>query len=67
MPLSSTDPFRGYDPGAYFCELTSPRADSKATSDAVQARIAAIGLEALNARAAAAETELINLGITFTV
>ena len=67
MQLSPSDPFRDYDPGAYFCELTSQRADDQGTARTVRARIDAIGLEALRARAAAAETELINLGITFTV
>jgi uncharacterized circularly permuted ATP-grasp superfamily protein len=67
MQLSSADPFRDYEPGAYFCELTSDRADDQGTSAAVRARIGAIGLDALHARQSAAETELINLGITFTV
>jgi uncharacterized circularly permuted ATP-grasp superfamily protein len=67
MQLSPIDPFRDYDAGAYFCELTSARADDQGTSAAVQGRIAAIGLDALHARASAAETDLINLGITFTV
>jgi uncharacterized circularly permuted ATP-grasp superfamily protein len=67
MQLTSSDPFRDYDSGAYFCELTSKRADDQGTASAVQARIGMIGLDALHARASAAETELINLGITFTV
>ncbi len=67
MQFSPTDPFRDYAAGPYFCELTSQRTDDQGTARAVQARIAAIGLDALRARAAAAETELINLGITFTV
>jgi uncharacterized circularly permuted ATP-grasp superfamily protein len=67
MQLSSTDPFSDYLAGAYFCELTSERPDDQGTAAAVRTRIAAIGLEALRARAAAAENDLINLGITFTV
>src|SRR5580698_6396353 len=67
MQPSPTDPFRDYTPGAYFCELTSQRADDQGTAASVRAQIGAIGLDALRARAAAAETELINLGITFTV
>ncbi len=67
MQFSPDDPFHDYDQGAYFCELTSPRGDDGATAAAIRARIGAIGLDALRARAAAAETELINLGITFTV
>ena len=67
MQLSSTDPFSDYQAGAYFCELTSRRPDDQGTAAIVRARIGAIGLEALRARAAAAETELISLGVTFTV
>ncbi len=67
MQLSPDDPFRDYRSGAYFCELTSARPDGAAIAATVRARIGAIGLDALRARAAAAETELINLGITFTV
>jgi uncharacterized circularly permuted ATP-grasp superfamily protein len=67
MQLSSTDPFNDYLSGAYFCELTSQRPGDQGTAAAVRARIAKIGLEALRARAAAAENDLINLGITFTV
>jgi uncharacterized circularly permuted ATP-grasp superfamily protein len=67
MDLSLTDPFHDYDAGAYFCELTNPRPDDQGTCAAICARVAAIGLDALRARATAAETDLINLGITFTV
>ncbi len=66
MQLGPDDPFRDYRPGGYFCELTAARDDGGAAAT-VRARIAAIGLDALRARAAAAETELINLGVTFTV
>ena len=61
------DPFDSYDPGLYFCELTTARPDEGGATAAVRRRIAEIGLPALRARAAAAEHELINLGITFTV
>ena len=67
MPVTRPDLFRDYDPGPYFCELTSPRADDGGTGQAIQQRIGAIGLDALRARATAAETDLINLGVTFTV
>ena len=67
MQPRSDDPFRTYDAGAYFCELTSTRVGDGGVAADVCARIGAIGLDALRARAAAAETELINLGITFTV
>jgi uncharacterized circularly permuted ATP-grasp superfamily protein len=67
MQMPPPDPFRNYHPGGYFCELTSPRAGDGGTRQIVQERIGLIGLEALRARAAAAEHDLINLGITFTV
>jgi len=61
------DLFAGYEPGPYFCELTSERAGDGGAAAAVCTRIAAIGLDALRARATAAENDLFNLGITFTV
>ena len=64
---SGEDPFRAYQHGQYFCELTSPREGEGGAMAAIRRRIADIGLEALRARASAAEHELINLGITFTV
>ena len=67
MKLNQADPFQDYDAGRFFCELTRPRPGDDGTATALRARIAAIGLDALRARAAAAETELIDLGITFTV
>jgi uncharacterized circularly permuted ATP-grasp superfamily protein len=67
MHPTPTDLFREYDPRPYFCELTSARAADRGTGAVIRERIAAIGLDALRARAAAAETDLINLGITFTV
>jgi uncharacterized circularly permuted ATP-grasp superfamily protein len=63
----AADPFRFYDSGPYFCELTAPREGDGGAAKELRARIAAVGLDALRARAAAAETDLINLGITFTV
>ncbi len=65
--LSAADPFRDYDAGPYFCELTGARDGDGGAAAEVRARIATIGLDALRARAAAAEGELINLGVTFTV
>jgi uncharacterized circularly permuted ATP-grasp superfamily protein len=61
------DPFAEYAPGPYFCELTASRPDDAGTTAAVRERLKAIGLEALRARAAAAEGDLIDLGVTFTV
>ena len=60
------DPFAGYDSGSFFCEF-SPREGDAGSSGRLQERIRAIGLDALRARAAAAENDLLNLGITFTV
>ncbi|MCW3477331.1 circularly permuted type 2 ATP-grasp protein [Limobrevibacterium gyesilva] len=67
MQSSPADPFRDYDPGPYFCELATERTGDGGARDVVRGRIGAIGLDALRARAAAAENDLINLGITFTV
>ncbi len=67
MSLSVADPFTSYERGPYFCELTSARADDGGVPAMVMRRLADIGLDALHARAAAAENDLFNLGITFTV
>lgn len=56
-----------YAPGKYFCELTHPRLDAGPVPESLAKRLHRIGLEALRARASAAETELIDLGVTFTV
>jgi uncharacterized circularly permuted ATP-grasp superfamily protein len=56
-----------YDPGRYFCELTRSRADAGPVPARLIGRLGRIGLDALRARASAAETELIDLGVTFTV
>ena len=60
------DPFDSYDPGQFHCELMVRDGDGGAAG-LVRERIAAIGLDALRARARAAEGDLFNLGITFTV
>ncbi len=67
MTDSDFDPFASYDPGAYFCELSADRPGDPGAAAHVRRSIAAIGLEALRTRAAAAENDLINLGVTFTV
>ena len=64
--LHTPDPFASYDPGRFWCELTERGGDGGAVAK-LRSRIATIGLDALRARAQAAEHELINLGITFTV
>ena len=60
------DPFTSYDAGAYFCELTARPGDGGAI-ERIRRRVSSIGLDALRTRAAGAEHDLINLGITFTV
>ncbi|MDE1895991.1 MAG: circularly permuted type 2 ATP-grasp protein [Rhodospirillales bacterium] len=56
-----------YDPGRFFCELTTPRQGAGSVPQQLVERLQGIGLEALRARASAAETDLIDLGVTFTV
>jgi uncharacterized circularly permuted ATP-grasp superfamily protein len=60
-------PFDSYSCGPYFCELTTPREGDAGAPATVRARLDAIGLDVLRARAVAAERDLFNLGITFTV
>jgi uncharacterized circularly permuted ATP-grasp superfamily protein len=67
MQPAPADPFRDYNPGPYFCELTRARPGDGDAAETLRRRIGMIGLDALRARAVAAETELVNLGITFTV
>ena len=67
MDTHIPDPFSTYDAGPYFCELSPRAGDVDGAAAQVRARIAAIGLDALRTRALAAEDDLINLGITFTV
>ena len=52
----------GYDAGEYYCEMTRHAANRQ-----MRERLAGLSVEALKQRAAAAEAELYNLGITFTV
>jgi len=65
----SPDPFAGYDPGGFFCELTGTRTDADAASllRTVRDRMAALGVTELRRRQDDFERELYNLGITFTV
>src|SRR5271168_5030429 len=52
----------GYDPQGFYCEMLGSPA-----SAAVRDRLSGLSIDALKERAAAANTELYNLGITFTV
>ena len=66
MQPNSATPFSSYDPGAFYCELLARDGDG-GSAGLVRERISAIGLDALRQRARAAERDLFNLGITFTV
>ena len=66
MQPDHADPFASYDPGAYYCEL-QPRPGDSGAAALIRNRITEIGLDALRLRAGAAERDLFNLGITFTV
>jgi hypothetical protein len=57
----------GDDAGWFFCELTIPRPGDGGALASIVARLAALPVEGLRRRAAAAERDLFNLGITFTV
>jgi uncharacterized circularly permuted ATP-grasp superfamily protein len=57
----------GYDPGAFFCELTRTRDGDGGVAALMAARLAAMDLADLRRRAAAAEKDMFNLGVTFTV
>ncbi len=67
LPSMTTLPFDAYDRGDYFCELTSGRPSDGGVPAEIMRRLDHIGLDALQARADAAENDLMNLGITFTV
>jgi uncharacterized circularly permuted ATP-grasp superfamily protein len=67
MTTSAPDPFDLYSADPYFCELTRSRKGDGGTPALIRDRLRAIGIDALHARAAAAENDLFNLGITFTV
>ncbi len=57
----------GYQPGEFFCELTSPRPDGFTDLSALFAGLNALDEDDLRRRMALAEKELFDLGITFTV
>ena len=56
----------GYDPAGYFCEFAHSAAVSEC-GRLISTRLDELGLEELTHRARAAEAELYNQGITFTV
>jgi uncharacterized circularly permuted ATP-grasp superfamily protein len=57
----------GYDPSVYFCELLSQRDDGAAALALIAERLNGLDPDDLRRRAARAEKELFDLGITFTV
>jgi uncharacterized circularly permuted ATP-grasp superfamily protein len=52
----------GYDSQGFYCEMLQ-----NAASQVIRERLAGLSIEALKQRAASANAELYNLGITFTV
>jgi len=56
-----------YDPGGYFCEMLGRKGDGHAAVAALLRRMSSLNIDQLRQRAAAAEREMFNLGITFTV
>ena len=61
------DSWSSYDPGGFYCELLGRGAAAPPHTATIRERIAGMPLAELRARARAAERELFNLGITFTV
>lgn len=57
----------GYDRNGFFCELTSARDGNADELAAIRSRLERLEVADLRRRAADAERELFNLGITFTV
>ncbi|SNB52430.1 Uncharacterized conserved protein, circularly permuted ATPgrasp superfamily [Arboricoccus pini] len=67
MPHAATGAFKGYDPGSFFCEMCGSAEIGAPHAAAIFARFDRAGLDNLRQRAAEAEIELFNQGITFTV
>ena len=63
----SKEIFRNYDPGGHFCEMLGMPGQEVEHTRAIREHLDALGLPLLRERARAAERELFNLGITFTV
>ena len=58
---------QGYDPNGFFCETMRRGQPPHPGLDLLRARLAQFPVETLRPRAAAAENDLLDLGITFTV
>ena len=59
--------FGPYDPGSYFCEMFGRPGNLATHTGAIVERLGALPLADLRRRHSAAERELMNFGITFTV
>ena len=58
---------QGYDPAAFFCEMLRPGQPEHPTLTLLLSRLAALPIASLRQRAADAERDLMERGITFTV
>jgi uncharacterized circularly permuted ATP-grasp superfamily protein len=58
---------QGYDPGAFFCEMLRTGAPADPTLTLLLSRLAQLPIATLRQRAAEAERDLLERGITFTV
>jgi uncharacterized circularly permuted ATP-grasp superfamily protein len=58
---------QGYDPGQLFCEMLRPGQATDTGMSLLLSRLAALPIESLRRRAADAERDLLERGITFTV
>ena len=65
--LSCHGTMLGYNPGAFFCEMQRPGQPQHPTLTLLLSRLAALPIESLRLRAAEAERDLLERGITFTV
>ncbi len=66
-PGTVADLFAGYGVPGFFCEIMNALDPDEPTVRLIRDRLRAFDVEELRRRAAAAEAELFNLGITFTV
>ena len=58
---------QGYDPKSFFCEMLRPGQPQHPTLTLLMSRLAALPIASLRRRAAEAERDLLERGITFTV
>ena len=65
--MSRRSVLKDYEAGGFYCEMLGNAEHPLEDTRAVQRHLEEIGLPSLKRRAAAAEDELYNLGITFTV